>query len=965
MKKRSLLLWGALFLALGASGQAVNLLNFRNIDGKFNNLQNPTWGAAGSRLLRVSGTAFADGFSSLAGADRPNARVISNAVFTQEGFMPAPQGLSDYMWVWGQFLDHDFGLTPDNQETLFIPVPQGDDYFDPFGTGQVVIPLHRNLFDPTTGNGPGNPRQHVNIISSYIDASFVYGDNYGRAAWLRTFQGGKLKVSAGNYLPYNTVNGEIDGEIDPHAPPMGNPVGLFTKFFVAGDERANENPLLAGLHTLFVREHNRMCDELALKHPNWSDEQLYQHARKFVGGFVQAITYREWLPQLGVTIPPYTGYKSNVNATLANEFTAAAFRLGHTLLNGTLLRLDNNGEVIPEGNMLLRDAFFNPQAIVATPGGLDPFFRGMAVQTMQQFDARIVDDIRNFLFGPPGAGGLDLAAINIMRGRERGLPDFNTIRAAYGLPPYMHLAQMNSSAAMVNTLHTLYGNVNNIDPWVGFLAEQTTDPNSVLGPTLQRILQVQFTALRDGDRFYYENDPILTLDEKERIKNTTLQQIILRNSGLTMLQSNVFRAIPYDDICDNMFVKISGSVRNVQNQPQPGVQVLLTLDGGPETLMSDAQGRYDFGHVSGCHVHGLALQRNDPAVLGVTTLDVLMVQRHILNAEPLDSPYKLLAADVNRSGNISTVDVIEMRRVILGAADAFSSNTIWRFIPASHVFADPANPFGDNIAEPPMTFSIMSLNYEEDFIAIKMGDVNGSSAQSLTEPLVEARSEPRDLVFHVQDRIFRRGETVGVTLNAADLTAYAGFQMELNYGKNLALVELVADGLPGFDGSNYHIVSGKGLITMSWHAPQHQTASSKASITMRYTALSDGRLSEALFTGYSTTPAEAYTRDIKQHALRLAFVQPGESLNGFSLYQNRPNPMREVTSIPFHLPQSGFARLTVHDVAGRVIYTAEQHLDGGYHEWTLNRSQLKASGVVFYRVESAQGALTRKMLLLD
>ncbi|HRF38384.1 MAG TPA: peroxidase family protein, partial [Saprospiraceae bacterium] len=182
---------------------------------------------------------------------------------------------------------------------------------------------------------------------------------------------------------------------------------------------------------------------------------------------------------------------------------------------------------------------------------------------MQQFDAKVIDDVRNFLFGPPGAGGLDLVAINILRGRERGLPDFNTIRAAYGLTPYSSFPQINSSSQVFSALHELYGDINNIDPWVGFVAEQQNSPQTVVGPTLQRILQVQFTALRDGDRFYYENDPVLTDEEKDIIRNTKLRDIVVRNSGLPMLQDNVFKAMPHSEICDNMHVRIYGRFRSV------------------------------------------------------------------------------------------------------------------------------------------------------------------------------------------------------------------------------------------------------------------------------------------------------------------------------------------------------------------------------------------------------------------
>lgn len=963
MKRKSLLFLCSIMSALTLWAQPLNHLNYRTIDGTANNLLNPAWGAAGAKLLRFSGTAYADGISAPAGVNRPNPRRISNAMSAQSNFMPAPQGLSDYMWVWGQFIDHDFGLTPDINETLQIPIPQGDAHFDPFGTGQVTIPVHRNLFDVTTGTGIANPRQHINIISSYIDASFVYGDRNERAAWLRTFSGGKLKVSEGNLLPYNTLNGEAWGAPDPNAPPMGNPVGLTDRFFVAGDERANENPLLAGLHTLLVREHNRMCDELAKKYPTWSDERLYQHARKYVGGFVQAITYREWLPQLGVVIPPYTGYRADVNPTLANEFTAAAFRLGHTLLNGNLLRINNNGEPLEEGPLSLREAFFNPFAITTTPGGLDPFFKGMAVQTMQQFDAKVIDDVRNFLFGPPGAGGLDLVAINIMRGRERGLPDFNTIRAAYGLAPYGSFPQINSSSQVFGALHELYGDINNIDPWIGFVAEQPANPQTVLGPTLQRILQVQFTALRDGDRFYYENDPVLTAEEKEIIRNTKLRDIIVRNSGLPMLQDNVFKATPHSEICNNMHVKIFGRIRSVENAPVLGVQLVVEMEGNDLSAQSDAFGAYSFDEVKGCDVHGFTLSKSDPAALGVSTLDIVLVQRHILGAELFNSPYKMLAADVNRSGSITTLDIVLMRRVVLGIANEFPGNNIWRFISAAHVFSDPSNPFADNVAEPPMHFDLMALDYYGEFIAVKVGDVNGSAVSGFNEDAVEVRQLAALWTF---DRGFSRGERVSIPVFCNELGGLSGIQTEWNYGRKLALTDIEIHGNGGLSREHFGQFSAEGVLTMSWnHAALLQSSEQGAWFTLHFTALQDGQLSETLVQGGSKTPSEAYTKDLEMRHLLWHFETDHKTAAGFELYQNMPNPTIGATLIPFLMPESGQVRLSIIDVAGRVLFTAERYVEKGYNEWQLERSQLSAGGLVLYRMQTQHGTLTRKMLLAD
>ena len=303
--------------------------------------------------------------------------------------------------------------------------------------------------------------------------------------------------------------------------------------------RANENVVLSSLHTVFVREHNRLAGEIAVANPTWTDEQVYQRARKIVGAQLQTVTYNEFLPALGIKLDPYAGYDEFLDAGIANEFSTAAYRLGHSMLSSPILRLDESGQVIVDGNLLLQDAFFNP-SLITGEGGIDPLLRGIAASIQQKIDAQVVDDVRNFLFGPPGAGGLDLVSLNIQRGRDHGLADYNAIRLAFGLSPAFSFSDITSDVDLANALAVLYGNdINNVDPWVGMLAEDQLADSSV-GETVAAILADQFGALRDGDRFFYLNDSEFTADDLFELDQTTLANIILRNSGISWIQSNVF-----------------------------------------------------------------------------------------------------------------------------------------------------------------------------------------------------------------------------------------------------------------------------------------------------------------------------------------------------------------------------------------------------------------------------------------
>lgn len=422
------------------------------------------------------------------------------------------------VWQWGQFLDHDISITEPAHplEPLPISVPVSDVYFDPFGAGGQSIAFFRSEFRQ---NRPASePRQQVNELTSWIDGSNVYGSDDTTSRSLRTLKDGLMKTSDGDLLPLDD-----DG------------------FFLAGDVRANEQVCLTAMHTLFVREHNRIAIRYKQLNPRLNDEQIFVRARRRVTGIIQAITFNEFLPAVmgDNALRPYRGYNPMVFPNISNTFSTAAYRFGHSMLNTNVWRVNNDGSKLDAGHLELRDAFFNPDNL--TEFGIDPYLKGLTLQTAQELDTRIVDDLRNFLFGGPGSGGFDLAALNIQRGRDHGLADLNSIRRHYGLTEYTQWEQITSDVSLQLSLQEAYATVDDIDPWVGMLAE-THLPDASIGETLFTIFRQQFEALRDGDRFYYELD--FRGNNLEVIRNTTLAQIISRNSGVRNMQPNVFLAPP-------------------------------------------------------------------------------------------------------------------------------------------------------------------------------------------------------------------------------------------------------------------------------------------------------------------------------------------------------------------------------------------------------------------------------------
>lgn len=591
-----------------------NLASFYSADGSGNNLAYTDWGSAGIDLLRTAAADYGDGLSAPAGDDRPSAREISNALSAQSEDIISDRALSAMIYAWGQFIDHDIDLTPSGYAEYFpIAIPEGDPSFDPFGSGTETMPFGRSLYDPETGTTA--PREQINVVTAFLDGSMIYGSSEAVAGALRTFTGGRLKMSANGYLPWNDRSYFPEGTLS-----MANDAHVVAdnELFAAGDVRANENIELTALQTLFVREHNRLADAIAAANPHYSDEQTYQLARAWVIGEIQVITYREWLPTLlgQGAVSRYEGYDPSVNPGIANEFSTAAFRLGHSLLGDDVEFLGNNGLPIAE-EVALSEAFFNPPLLTAN--GIDSILKYLASDPASEIDTKVVESVRDFLFGPPGSGGLDLASLNIQRGRDHGLADYNSIREAYGLERVTSFAEITSDVELQRTLEELFGTVDNIDAWVGMLAEDHVRGSSV-GETLREVISDQFERLRDGDRLWYQQ--VFSGNALRELEKTSLVDIIRRNTTLTNLQSNAF--LFQAGISGTVFTDSNGNgVLSRGEHAQAGKRIELVDAGSGEILAvttTDRQGHYAFDIADGIRTGLYQLRLSTPGTNGTTVL---------------------------------------------------------------------------------------------------------------------------------------------------------------------------------------------------------------------------------------------------------------------------------------------------------------------------------------------------------
>ena len=309
---------------------------------------------------------------------------------------------------------------------------------------------------------------------------------------------------------------------------------------------------------------------------------MYQRARKEVGAIIQAITYQEFLPAIGITLSPYRGYNPNARPDLANTFATAAYRIGHTMVADDILLRDNNCGEIEPGELDLLDAFWIPQLVVQYK--LEPFLKGFASHDTYETDTKINSVLRNFLFVSPNSPvrfGIDLGSLNIQRGRDHGLPNYNTARKFYTGSGATNFSQVTSKKELADSLQKLYGSPDNMDLWIGILAEDHL-PGKSVGNTMHQMLKKQFENLRDGDFYFYKNDPYLSLVARLRANNAKLSDIIRRNTTLTTMQSNVFFTV--ECIGDSALDEESiDTFRNVKLFPNPANSI-VNIDMGAVSI---------------------------------------------------------------------------------------------------------------------------------------------------------------------------------------------------------------------------------------------------------------------------------------------------------------------------------------------------------------------------------------------
>ncbi len=428
----------------------------------------------------------------------------------------------------------------------------------------------------------------------------------------------------------------------------------------------------------------------------------------------------------------------------------------------------------------------------------------------------------------------------------------------------------------------------------------------------------------------------------------------------------------FHECFENLIADVGGHIRDQAGEDVENVEVKLG-GGMNESAWTDADGSFMFSDVPTLSNYTITPEKNGNPLNGVTTYDIVILQKHILGVETLDSPYKILAADVNRSLAVTAADIIDLRKIILHIHQEFPSNTSWRFIDADFEFLDEVNPFATTFPE---VLSINELTTPEmysNFIAVKIGDLDNSAIPNSLLG-AEDRTTTGTLSFGVEDEKLEVGKTHTIDFRAKDFKAIEGFQFTLDFDeKALAFVGFNEGALVGMNSANLGLMNlEEGIINASWNATTAESNAIKDDVvlfSLTFNANQATTVGEVLAINSRSITAEAYTatdEGLEKFDLALALTNKERTTivgGSFELYQNIPNPFNEETTISFNLPKASKASLTIYDLSGKAVQRFERDFSKGYNEVPVDKMDLTGAGIFYYQLETAEFTQTKKMIL--
>ncbi|KAJ8880166.1 hypothetical protein PR048_016632 [Dryococelus australis] len=543
---------------------------FRSVDGACNNPSQQSWGKALTGYQRLIFPHYGDGIQEprrpVHGRALPSARKVTTLVTKEGDDLDSSKTLA--VMQWAQFVEHDLVFTPASKmvttgdsimccrqdgshlppryihpSCLPISIPNNDPFY---AQSRVQCMNYVRSVSAFRSDCSFGPAEQLNQATHFLDGSVLYGSTADQAQALRTYVKGKLRSQFQNgqmFLPLSDKPTQYCQ--------LSNPGTCYK----AGDVRVNIQPDLVVMHTVWLREHNRVVAQLAELNPHWDDETLYQEARRVVVAELQHITYSEWLPtvvgddyakKMGLQISRSDfsmKYDENVNPTVSNSFATAAIRFLYSMMDGDL-RLYDEGREANQSVPLV--THFNKPQIVEESDKLASLIRGLATQSAQKNDLKYVDDLKDLLYGDGSSYGMDVVSLDIQRGRDHGIPAYNYFRKLCGLPKAKKFSTFEDvmSHSTVQKLSAAYAHPDDVDLIVGGMAERPSG-DGMLGPTFRCIIGEQMARTRKGDRYFYDlsgKPGSFSEAQLREIKKVSLARIFCDNgNGVETMQPKVFQ----------------------------------------------------------------------------------------------------------------------------------------------------------------------------------------------------------------------------------------------------------------------------------------------------------------------------------------------------------------------------------------------------------------------------------------
>ena len=413
-----------------------------------------------------------------------------------------------------------------------------------------------------------------------------------------------------------------------------------------------------------------------------------------------------------------------------------------------------------------------------------------------------------------------------------------------------------------------------------------------------------------------------------------------------------------DDVCSGSGSLVSGEVLTHDDLEPVSLTTIHLKTGSAVTssVVTEEDGQYSLYVPMGASAR-IEAERNDDHMNGVSTLDLVRIQKHLLGIAPFETPYQFIAADANNSEAVSAIDLVEIRKLILGIYLEYPNNKSWRFVQKGYEFQDAMHPWpfeeGINLTE--VTESLSG----NDFMAIKIGDVNNTAVANANE--VEIRGGNAAFDLKIDDQKVSRGQNVRIPVFAADVTQLLGMQFTMEttglqyVGIESGSISISDDNVGVFDQA----------LTLSWNQISSSTVGGEEPLfTLIFESATVSDLKDLLTITNQITESEAYDQTENIMDISLRFDDGTNSSEEFALFQNEPNPFANRSIIGFILPQNADVDLKIHDAAGRIVREVNGDFAKGYNQIEISTGKGLETGVYYYTLTVEGYTATKKMLIL-